>query len=207
MTNSATWTERYAAAAMVWDTTPNEFVAAACSKLPAGRALDLGAGEGRNSIWLAGRGWTVTAVDFASIAVGRTASRAALQNVRVDALVADAVTYHPKPASYDLILLCYLQLPPAQLRKTFSNAVAGLAAGGRVLVVAHDISNLSGGFGGPQDPDLLTTEKAVAKMLTELGLVEARAEVVKREVRTATGPRFALDHVVEAVLPTNLVAA
>jgi SAM-dependent methyltransferase len=199
LTDSATWTERYAAAAMVWDTTPNQFVVAACRKLAPGRALDLGAGEGRNSIWLAGRGWSVTAVDFASIAVGRIASRAALQNVRVDALVADVLTYHPKPSSYELILLSYLQLPIAQLRKLFVNVLAGLAPGGRILLIGHDATNLDAGCGGPQNPDLLTTPDVVATALAALGLKVARAEVVQREVQSDVGIRFAYDHVVEAV--------
>ncbi|HAM44479.1 MAG TPA: class I SAM-dependent methyltransferase [Propionibacteriaceae bacterium] len=199
MTDSATWTERYAAAAMVWDTTPNQFVVEACTNLPPGRALDLGAGEGRNAIWLAGRGWTVTAVDFASIAVGRIASHAALQSVRLDAIVANALNYHPAPDSFDLALLCYLQLPVGQLRKAISNAVSGLDVGGRLVVVAHDESNLPNGVGGPKDPDLLTNADTVAKIATELGLQVVRAELVTREVRTDLGLQQALDYVVEAV--------
>lgn len=201
MTDSATWTERYAAAAMVWDTTPNQFVVEACTPLHPGRALDLGAGEGRNAIWLAGRGWQVTAVDFASIAVGRIASHAALQNVRLDAIIANVLTYHPQPNSYDLALLCYLQLPVMQLRKAISNAVAGLDAQGRLVVVAHDESNLLSGYGGPKNPDMLTNPDTVAKIATDLGLTVVRADVVQREVRTDQGIRIAHDHVVEAVHP------
>jgi SAM-dependent methyltransferase len=201
MTDSATWTERYAAAAMVWDTTPNQFVVEACGALSPGRALDLGAGEGRNAIWLAGRGWQVTAVDFASIAVGRIASHAALQNVHLDAIIANALAYHPTPNSYDLALLCYLQLPAMQLRKAISNAVGGLDTGGRLVVVAHDESNLLNGYGGPKDPDRLTNPDTVAKIASDLGLTVVRAEVVQREVRTDQGIRIAQDHVVVAVRP------
>lgn len=201
MTDSATWTERYAAAAMVWDTTPNQFVVEACTPLHPGRALDLGAGEGRNAIWLAGRGWQVTAVDFASIAVGRIASHAALQNVRLDAIIANVLAYHPAPNSYDLALLCYLQLPVMQLRKAISNAVAGLDNQGRLVVVAHDESNLLGGHGGPKNPDVMTNPETVAKIAADLGLTVVRAEVVQREVRTDQGLRIAQDHVVEAVHP------
>ncbi len=199
MTDSASWTERYAAAAMVWNTDPNQFVVEACSKLRPGRALDLGAGEGRNSLWLAGRGWNVTAVDFASIAVGRIAGRAAVQGLVVDAIVEDALTYHPKPGTYDLVLLSYLQLPLPQLRKALTNASAGLAPGGRIVLVAHDQSNLLSGYGGPRDPNLLTTPEQVAKILTSLELRVVRAEVVQRQVPMEIGFRCALDHVVEAV--------
>jgi SAM-dependent methyltransferase len=203
MSDLTSWSERYAAAAMVWDTNPNQFVVEACSKLRPGRALDLGAGEGRNAIWLAGRGWKVTAVDFASIAVGRISSRAALQGVTVDAIVADALTYQPKPASLDLVLLSYLQLPMPALRKVLGNIATGLSVGGRLVLVAHDASNLDSGYGGPKDPDRLNDAAAVGKAAAAAGLEVVRAEVVRREVQTDLGVRIALDHVVEAVRPAE----
>ena len=199
MSEAASWAERHAAAAMAWDTTPNPFVVAACRKLPPGRALDLGAGEGANAIWLAGRGWQVTAIDSNTVVVGRIQSHSALLNHPVDAIVGDAVGYRPPPASFDLILLSYLQLPEHQLRLAFQHVVPGLAPGGRFLVVAHDASNLDRGWGGPRDPTLLTTPEVVARLLTGLGLQVRRAEVVRREVPTEVGFHVALDHVVEAL--------
>jgi SAM-dependent methyltransferase len=198
MTDSTTWAERYAATAMVWDTTANQFVVEACRRLPPGRALDLGAGEGRNAIWLAGRGWRVTAVDFASIAVGRISARAALQNVNVNAIVDNALTYRPKPASLDLVLLSYLQLPLDQLRKVIINVSRGLVPGGLLLVVAHDLSNLTTGYGGPQNVELLASASEVARLAVSAGLTVKRAEVVRREVITDGGIRYAADQVIEA---------
>jgi hypothetical protein len=51
------WDQRYAASEQVWSLGPNQFVASEVDDLPAGRALDLACGEGRNALWLAGRGW------------------------------------------------------------------------------------------------------------------------------------------------------
>lgn len=201
MSEAASWAERHAAAAMAWDTTPNQFVVAACRKLRPGRALDLGAGEGANAVWLAGRGWQVTAVERGTVEVGRIQSHSALLNHPVDAIVGDAVGYRPRPQTFDLILLSYLQLPEHQLRQAFHNVVPGLAPGGRVLVVAHDASNLDQGWGGPRDPSLLTTPEVVAGLLAGLGLEVLRAEVVRREVPTEVGFHVALDHVVEALAP------
>ena len=66
------WNERYAAHDLVWGAEPNRFLAEELAALPAqGRALDLACGEGRNAIWLAKRGWQVTAVDYSSVAVER----------------------------------------------------------------------------------------------------------------------------------------
>lgn len=198
MDRAASWTERYAATAMVWDTTPNAVVVECCAPLPPGRALDLGAGEGRNAIWLASRGWQVTAVDFVSIAVNRISAHAALQDVELNAVVADAVSYRPEPESLDLVLLSYLQLPADQFRKVLNNVLPALTVHGRILIVAHDASNLHGGYGGPQDPTLLTTPEVVSKQLSEAGLTVLRAEVVEREAPSDAGLRLAYDHVVEA---------
>src|SRR6266508_4689447 len=60
------WDRRYHGTELLWTAEPNRFVAAELRDLPPGRALDLGAGAGRNAVWLAERGWRVTAVDFSS---------------------------------------------------------------------------------------------------------------------------------------------
>ncbi|MBQ0897960.1 class I SAM-dependent methyltransferase, partial [Micromonospora sp. U56] len=68
--DSSEWDARYAASTeLVWTAEPNRFVVEAAADLPPGEALDLAAGEGRNAVWLAGRGWRVTAVDFSPVAV------------------------------------------------------------------------------------------------------------------------------------------
>jgi hypothetical protein len=201
MTDAASWSERQAAAATAWDITPDEFVVAACRRLRPGTALELGAREGSNSLWLAGRGWRVTAVEPALVSVGRLQGRSALLNHPVDAIAADAVAYRPNPDTFDLILLSYLDLPEGQLRRLLSNSVPGLAAGGMVLVVGHDLSNLDGGWGGTRDPDLLTTPDRLADLLGGLGLKVRRAEVVRREVPGEVGVHTILDHVVEAIRP------
>jgi SAM-dependent methyltransferase len=196
MSDSASWNERYAAAELVWSSEPNQFVVETCARLRPGRALDLGAGEGRNAAWLAGQGWTVTAVDFAENAVSRITARAAMERLKITGIVADATTYRPEPGSLELGLLCYLQLPLASLRKAIANVAVGLVEGGRLVVIAHDASNLQHGYGGPRDPNMLTTATQVAAVLTDAGLHVESADVRERQVLVDTGFRYALDHVV-----------
>ncbi len=73
---SAFWNRRYQQVDRLWSTAPNAVLAALTPDLSPGRALDLGAGEGADAIWLAERGWTVTAVDVSPTALSRGRQRA-----------------------------------------------------------------------------------------------------------------------------------
>lgn len=203
MSDSATWPERYAATSLGWETAPDELVVATCGRLRPGNALVPCAGDGRNALWLAGRRWTVTAVDDSQLSVGRILSHAALMGVGVDAIMADALAHRPARDAYDLVLLAYPPLPSARLRRLLVAAVPALRPGGRLVVIGRDAANLDGGYGGPADPDLLTTSEDVARWITALGPAVSRAEVVRREVVVDVGVRHVLDHVVEAVRPVG----
>jgi len=148
------WDDRYAAAELVWSVEPNQFVAAECADLPPGRAVDLAAGEGRNAIWLARRGWSVTAVDFSQVGLDK-GRRLAGDETKVDWVYADATAW--TGSDYDLCLIAYLQLPADQRAAAVRNGFASLRPGGTFLLVAHDSTNLTDGTGGPQDPSVLMT--------------------------------------------------
>jgi SAM-dependent methyltransferase len=121
-----------------WSGNPNPALVDEASDLPAGRALDLGCGQGADAIWLAQRGWDVTAVDISRNALERAAEHAQ------DAGVADIRwERHDLSASvpagpFELVSACYLQSPVELPReRVLRNAAAAVAPGGRLLVVAH----------------------------------------------------------------------
>jgi len=176
--DAAAWDERYAATDQVWSTGPNQFVAAELSDLPPGRALDLACGEGRNALWLARQGWSVTAVDFSSVAVER--GRRLADDLAIDWEVGDALRA-PLP-TVDLVLLAYLQLPEAERRTAVRRGFGALAPGGTLFVVAHDSTNLTDGTGGPQDPAVLYTAEDVLTDLDGHRFEVVRAERVPRLV-------------------------
>jgi len=197
LVDSEDWDRRYASKDLVWGSAPNRWVEAGCADLPAGRALDLACGEGRNARWLAGRGWQVTAVDFSQVALDRGA-RLAEQDpgdraARIEWVRADATTYAPTPAGYDLVVMAYLQLQAAARALTVRAAAAAVAPGGRLLVVAHDSTNLTQGVGGPQDPAVLYTAADLVADLDGTGLDVRTAQVVRRPVATDDGEREAVD--------------
>jgi SAM-dependent methyltransferase len=177
--DSTAWDDRYAAAEQVWSRGPNQFVESELSGATApGRALDLACGEGRNAIWLAGRGWSVTAMDFSSVAVDR--GRRLAGEADIDWRVGDVLTAE-LPAA-DLVVMAYLQLPEAERRTAVRRAFDALEPGGTMLVVAHDSTNLAEGTGGPQDPAVLYTAEDVLVDLADRPLTVQRAERVPRTV-------------------------
>lgn len=195
------WDRRYAAADLVWSVTPNQFVAAELADVPPGRAVDLAAGEGRNAIWLAGRGWRVTAVDFSGVGLdkGRRLADDAQPPVEVEWVRADATTWQAD-GTYDVALIAYLQLPAEQRRAAVRRAWEALGPGGTFLLVAHDSTNLVEGTGGPQDPDVLMTAEDVLADLGGETFDVVRAERVAREVTGADGTtRTAYDALVRLV--------
>ncbi|MQY10481.1 hypothetical protein SRB5_05890 [Streptomyces sp. RB5] len=189
--DSRDWDDRYAAADLVWGGTPNRWVAQETGELPLGRALDVAAGEGRNSIWLADRGWRVTAVDFSAVALDRGRKLAAAQAPqaagRITWVCEDVLAYTPEKEAYDLVVLCYLQLPAAERATVLRAAAAGLAPGGSLLVVGHDTTNLTEGTGGPQDARVLFTPADVLDDLAQARLDTVRADQVRRPVERADG--------------------
>lgn len=187
----ASWDDRYAQTERLWSKGPNMFVADRLGDTQPGVGLDLASGEGRNAIWLAERGWRMTAVDFSEVAIerGRAASDV------VEFVVADVLTWEP-PESYDLIVVAYLHLPPSDMRQAVGRVASWLAPGGELFLIGHDVSNIDEGYGGPQVPEILTRVESVVEWLEGLEIVEA--QVVKRPVDIEAGRVFARDALVRA---------
>ena len=198
------WDERYSGAGFEWSMHPNQFVAEQLAGLPPGRALDLAAGEGRNSVWLAERGWSVTAVDFSRVGLDKGRRLAAARGVgqsRVDWVVADLCEYEPARTAFDLVLIAYLQVDAGLRDRVLAGAAAALVPGGTLLVVGHDLANLTEGVGGPQSPEVLYTPEAISAALG--GLCILRAERVRRTVERDGGPATAIDTLVRAECPAR----
>jgi SAM-dependent methyltransferase len=178
------WDERYAERQQ-WSSDANALVAGLLDGLPPGDAVDLAAGEGRHALWLADRGWRVTAVDFSAVGLDR--GRAQDGADRVTWVTADVTTWAGEPAGLDLVLVAYLHLPEADTLDVLTRAVGWLRPGGRLLVLGHDVENLTAGVGGPQEP-------AILHSVDRLGPVAALLEVDRLEqVRRETPAGTALD--------------
>ena len=137
---AALWNSRYAERDQIWSGEPNQALVLAAGSLRPGRALDLGCGEGADAVWLAERGWNVTAVDIASTAVTRAKALATGRDVpenRITWLVEDLATWEPT-GSYELVSACFFHSPVDFPRTTvLQRAAAAVAPGGDLLIVGH----------------------------------------------------------------------
>lgn len=197
--NREQWDERYRTDELIWKAEPNRFLVAELDGIAPGRALDVACGEGRNALWLAAKGWRVTGVDFSSAALAKGRRIASEQGLEVEYVEADVVEWPPPLGQFDAVVLMYLHLPAPERRQVLSHAKAALAPGGLLLVVGHDLSNLTQGTGGPQDATVLYRPEDLVTDLS--GLRIEKAERVTRTVETEAGPRTAIDALVRAVRP------
>jgi SAM-dependent methyltransferase len=165
--DGADWNEQYKGQEHLWSDEPNGALVTEVSDLVTGRALDIGCGEGADAIWLASRGWQVTGLDISQVAIDRATAAARDRGVTVEWICADIVAEPPIGSSYDLVVAMY----PAILRSAGDAAIYGLlrgvAPGGTLLVVDHEITDpdqaLSHGF----DPDDYVQPGDIAGLLDD----------------------------------------
>jgi SAM-dependent methyltransferase len=156
--NQADWDHRYGGEQM-WSGNPNGSLVNEVGGLPPGRALDVGAGEGGDAIWLAEQGWTVTASDISQQALERVRAGAKQRGVEVECLQADANAAGAFPrAAFDLVSAQYASIPRTPDRRAINNILAAVAPGGTLLVVSHDLTQMRSATGDPDsapayDPD------------------------------------------------------
>ena len=196
--DKSAWDRRYTEREFVWTEQPNRFLVQEVRGLSPGRALDLACGEGRNAVWLAQQGWRVTGVDFSEVGLERARRLAAARGVEGNWIASDLLEYRPSRRAFELVLVLYLQVPASERGPILSAAADAVAAGGTLLVIAHDRRNLLEGYGGPRRRGVLYSAEEVVGSIAGSRLRIQRAECVERPVDTPDGARVALDTLVRA---------
>lgn len=191
------WDERYGGKGAVWSGNPNPQLVAEAAGLVPGRALDVGCGEGADSLWLAERGWNVVAVDISSVALRKAARHAAMKAESAPALAGtiawehhDLLAWTPPAVAFDLVTAQFMHLPKGDREPLFARLAKAVAPGGSLLIVGHSESDIVAGARRPQGPELYFTAADVAASLTADSLVPGqwRVEVSKARPRDALDP-------------------
>ncbi|HEX4865479.1 MAG TPA: bifunctional NAD(P)/FAD-dependent oxidoreductase/class I SAM-dependent methyltransferase [Acidimicrobiales bacterium] len=156
--NEADWDHRYGGDQM-WSGNPNGTLVNEISLLPVGRALDVGAGEGGDALWLVEHGWSVTAIDISQRALDRLNAEAERRGLSVEIQRADANGLDPfETAAFDLVSAQYASIPRTPDGRGVRNLLNAVAPGGTLLVVSHDLEPMrvpvaTPAHSRPFDPD------------------------------------------------------
>jgi SAM-dependent methyltransferase len=157
------WDERYGSAPALWSGKANQRLVEQVADLTPGTALDIGCGEGADALWLASRGWQVTAMDISPVALARAAEQAAAAGPEIAGRItweqADLLSWSPV-TQVDLVSAQFLHLPPGPAVQVQARLAAAVRTGGTLLIVGHDKSDLETSVGRPPVPALFSAEIA-----------------------------------------------
>ncbi|MCE3293953.1 MAG: SAM-dependent methyltransferase [Arthrobacter sp.] len=216
------WDDMYRSRPRVWSGRPNPQLVAEAAGLTPGTALDLGCGEGADALWLAERGWTVTAVDVSAVALERAAGHAAESEAghRVTWLQRDLETWQPEE-KFDLVSAQFLHSTEMPWQRSHRIAADAVRPGGTLLVVGHHPDGMPpwsshsqanhsqashSHSGGAEDHSAGHSGTAryftVEQLVEELGITlpEWNVEVAESREREATGPDGQVAMLADAVV-------
>jgi 2-polyprenyl-3-methyl-5-hydroxy-6-metoxy-1,4-benzoquinol methylase len=170
------WNRRFADDDYLFGTAPNDWLCGhATVWQPGDRVLCVADGEGRNSVWLAGRGLMVDAFDIAEVGVAKARRLAAAQGVNVNFAVADCDAYAWPKTAYDGVAAIFVQFAdPAMRERLFANIVQSLKPGGSLVLQGYTPKQLEYRTGGPPFASHLYTEVLLRTAFTDLEISEIR---------------------------------
>jgi SAM-dependent methyltransferase len=185
------WDQRYASDSLIYGPTANDFLIATLQsrRLPkGGKALDIGAGEGRNALYLASLGLDVVAVDQSSVGMQKAARLATERDLPLRTQAADLADFEAGAASLDVVSSIFVHLPRELRAVVHARVASWLRPGGVFILEAYAPEQITRGTGGPKDPALLAPLDVIVSELAGLTIEHgARLTRVVKEGEFHTG--------------------
>ena len=172
------WEERYAGDEFVYGNEPNKFFKSKIDKLKPGKALFIGDGEGRNSVYAAKLGWQVDANDWSENARKKALNWAKENKVSINYNITNFEELVLEPNSYDLIVFVFIHVIPELRERLHSIASNALVPGGRIILEAYDKDQVKYHSGGPKNLDLLYSLEEIYTDFSELGIESFSKELI-----------------------------
>jgi SAM-dependent methyltransferase len=176
--SSQFWDERYSGEKLVYGEAPNGFLASVTGRFPSsGRALDIGAGEGRNALFMASCGLDVLAVDQSSVGMRKAERLASERGLGLRTQAVDLSDFDAEPESFDVVSSIFVHLPAALRSAVHQRIRTWLRPGGVFVLEAYAPDQLTRGTGGPKDPALLAPLEVIVGELEGLRIEHQSALV------------------------------
>jgi len=177
---AAFWNRRYNEPELAYGDNPNDFLRQQAETLPPGDALCLADGQGRNAVFLARLGHRVTAQDLSPVGLRCAQELARRHHVNLTTDCSDLASFAPEPASVDLVVAIWMQLPTPLRAQVHEMAIAALRPGGLLILEAYTRDQLGLGTGGPPSLALLVDPVDLRQELS--GLQLALFNVCRRHI-------------------------
>jgi SAM-dependent methyltransferase len=184
------WDERYSSEEYAYGTKPNEFLEANAHHLPKGRLLSIAEGEGRNAVFLAKQGYTVTAVDASRVGLDKARKLAEENEVDLELIQADLAVYDLGENQWDGIVSIFCPLPSSIRKQLYKKVEAGLKRNGVFLLEAYTPEQLRHGTGGGNSVDVMQSKETLKLELPNLTfqhLIELERSVIEGTYHTGIG--------------------
>lgn len=160
------WDEKFSREGYFYGFEPNVFIESKTTLLvPQGKVLCLGEGEGRNAVYLADKGFQVTALDASAIGMSKALALAAKRGVSFNVQLLDLEQWDPKE-NYDAVVTSYLHLEEPLRTQAFRKAISSLSPGGYFIGEFFSLDQIPRESGGPKKPSLLYTIDSLQEIFT-----------------------------------------
>jgi len=172
------WDGRYGADEnYVYGTDPNEFLAASVADLPPGDALCLADGEGRNGVYLASLGHTVTSVDVSEAGMAKAAKLAEDRGVALTTVIADLADFDLVENRWDLIVSIFAHTPPPIRQGVHTHIASALRPTGVFVLEAYTPDQVGRGTGGPPVAEMTMTLDGLRSELIDMTIRDGQERV------------------------------
>jgi hypothetical protein len=167
--------------------------------IPQGDTLVIADGEGRNSVYLASKGFKVTATDASTVANIKARALAASQNVEVDYQVEDFFDIDWSAKQYDNIVGIFFQfIPPDKIKQVLTALPTAIKKGGTLLIHGYTPQQIELATGGPKDVSLMYTKELFEDMFENVEiLVNKEYQMQLTEGSGHNGPSALIDFVAQ----------
>ena len=192
------WDKRYAGADYLFGTQPAAGLIALEPHLVAGgKTLVVADGEGRNSVYLASKGYDVRATDYSQVAQVKAKALAKEAGVDVDFFLSDIYDARWSDEAYDNVVAIFIQfVPPERMDEIFNALARAIRSGGTLLIHGYTPEQVALGTGGPGNPDHMYTPDMLANVFSQMQITVNRAYTATLdEGRGHCGPSALIDFV------------
>ena len=181
------WDERYSSIEYAYGKAPNDFLATHFTRIPKGNVLSLAEGEGRNAVFLAKHGYSVTAVDSSVVGLKKAELLAKEHGVSINLIHANLSDFDLGSDAWEGIMSIFVPLPSTVRKDLYRRLQGALKNGGVFLLEAFTPDQIGHGTGGGTNPDTMQTERSLRAELPSLKfehLVELERNVVEGTFHT-----------------------